>query len=214
MCAIVDFIYRSRYTGIHRRSTASRSSVYPQRQASSNYCTLTRCQVGNALRVSDSCILNLRSNACLDTIIGNCSGQRTAKLAAIASALFFQSSCTTVGTNHALIRSADADSILSIGSLYLYAFKQRSGIALNKVNRTTACTAKLCRELKALAARAGSADAARLVCTGGCAGNAHACNSARGFCVNFYSVSGNFAFTTSFACNSSFSTKLCFFFCT
>ena len=54
----------------------------------------------------------------------------------------------------------------------------------------------------------------RLACTCSNASNAQACNSARGFCVNFYSVSSNFAFTTSFAYNSSFSTKLCFFFCT
>ena len=74
-------------------------------------------------------------------------------------------------------------------SLYLYAFKQRRSIALNKVNRTAACTAELRRELKALAARAGSADAASLVCTGGCAGNAHARNSTRGYCIDSQLVS-------------------------
>ena len=90
MRAAVDFIYRSGHAGIQRRSTASRSRVYTQRQACSNYCTLARCLVSNALRISDKCILNLRSNACLDTIIGNCSSQGAAKIAAaIASALFF-----------------------------------------------------------------------------------------------------------------------------
>ena len=187
--AVIYFIYRSGHASVHRRSTASRSRVYTQRQAGSNYCALARCQVGNALRISDSCILNLRSNARFDTIIGNCSSQGAAKLAAIASALFLQRSRTTVGTNHALVRSTDADSILFISSLYLYAFKQRRGIALNKVDRTAACTAKLCGELKAFAARTGSADAASLVRTGGCPGNAHARNSTGGFCVDCQLVS-------------------------
>ena len=189
MSAAIDFIYRSGHASVQRRSTASRSRIYTQRQACSNYCTLARCQVGNALRISDSCILNLRSNARFDTIIGNCSGQGAAKLAAIAGTLFLQRSRTTVGTNHALVRSANADSILFISSLYLYAFKQRRSIALNKIDRTAACTAKLCGELKALAARAGSADAAHLVRTGGCPGNAHARNSTGGFCVDSQFVS-------------------------
>ena len=54
MSAAIDFIYRSGHTGVHRRSTASRSRIYTQRQACSNYCTLARCQVGNALRISDA----------------------------------------------------------------------------------------------------------------------------------------------------------------